>query len=64
MPSAAEPSSGLQLQAISQRDGRPIAVLNSRVVHEGDHFEGVTILRIGVDEVEIEVRGRRRTLRF
>ena len=63
-PAAAEPSSGLQLQAISQRDGRPIAVLNSRVVHEGDHFEGVTILRIGVDEVEIEVRGRRRTLRF
>jgi len=61
---AAEAGSGLQLQAISERDGKPIAVLNNRVVHEGDHFEGVTIVRIGVDQVEIEVQGRRRTLRF
>lgn len=61
---AAAAGAGLQLQAISERDGKPIAVLNNRVVHEGDHFEGVTIVRIGVDEVEIEVQGRRRTLRF
>jgi hypothetical protein len=61
---AAPPGAGLQLQAISVRDGRPIAVLNDRLVHEGDHFDGVTIVRIGADEVEIEVQGRRRTLRF
>ncbi|PYQ08375.1 MAG: hypothetical protein DMF82_01640 [Acidobacteria bacterium] len=61
---AAEAGAGLQLQAISERDGKPIAVLNNRVVHEGDHFDGVTIVRIGVDGVEIEVQGRRRTLRF
>jgi hypothetical protein len=60
----AEPGAGLQLQAISQREGKPVAVLNNRVVHEGDHFDGVTIVRIGADEVEIEVQGRRRTLRF
>jgi hypothetical protein len=60
----AEAGTALQLQAISKRDGKPIAVLNNRVVHEGDHFDGVTIVRIGVDEVEIEVQGRRRTLRF
>ena len=61
---AGEAGAGLQLQAISERDGKPIAVLNNRVVHEGDHFDGVTIVRIRVDEVEIEVQGRRRTLRF
>ena len=61
---AAEPAAGLLLQAISERDGKPIAVLNGRVVHEGDHFDSVTILRIGKDDVEIEVQGHRRTLRF
>jgi hypothetical protein len=61
---AAVPAAGLLLQAISERDGKPIAVLNGRVVHEGDHFDGVTILRIGKDDVEIEVQGHRRILRF
>jgi hypothetical protein len=61
---AGEPAAGLLLQAISERDGKPIAVLNSRVVHEGDHFDGVTVVRIGADEVEIEVQGHRRVLRF
>ena len=60
---AAAPA-GLLLQAISERDGKPIAVLNSRVVHEGDHFDGVTVVRIGADEVEIEEQGHRRVLRF
>jgi hypothetical protein len=61
---AGDPAAGLQLQAISEHEGQPVAVLSNRVVHEGDHFDGVTIVRIGVDEVEIEVRGTRRTLRF
>jgi hypothetical protein len=61
---AGAPAAGLVLQAISERDGKPIAVLNSRVVHEGDHFDGVTVLRIGADEVEIEEQGHRRVLRF
>jgi hypothetical protein len=60
----APPDAGLQLQAIGERDGRPVAVISSRVVREGDHYDGVTIVRIGADEVEIEVQGRRRTLRF
>ena len=63
-PAAREPGAGLLLQAISERDGKPIAVLNSRVVHEGDRFDGVTVVRIGADEVEIEVQGQRRVLRF
>ena len=61
---AAAPPAGLLLQAISERDGKPIAVLNGRVVHEGDHFDGVTVVRIGADDVEIEVQGHRRVLRF
>jgi hypothetical protein len=58
------PGAGLQLQAIGERDGKPVAVLSNRLVHEGDAFDGVTVVRIGADEVEIEVRGRRRVLRF
>jgi len=54
----------LQLQAISQRDGEPVAVINERLVREGDSFDGVRILKIGADQVEIEVRGLRRVLRF
>lgn len=60
----AQPEAGLQLQAIGERDGRPVAVISSRLVREGDHYDGVTIVRIGADEVEVEVQGRRRTLRF
>jgi hypothetical protein len=59
-----QPEAGLQLQAIGERDGRPVAVIGGRLVREGDHYDGVTIVRIGADEVEIEVQGQRRTLRF
>lgn len=52
------------LHAISRRDGQPVALLNDRVVREGDRFGDVRILRIGETEIEIEVRGDRRVLRF
>jgi hypothetical protein len=54
----------LHLNAISRRDGRPVALINDRLVFEGDGFDGVKVLRIGEAEVEVEVRGRRRVLRF
>ena len=54
----------LVLQAISQRDGRPIAIVSDHLVREGDGFDGVTIVRIGEGEVEVEWQGQRRTLRF
>ncbi len=54
----------LRLNAISQRDGRPVALINDRLVFEGDGFDGVKVLRIGETEVEVEVRGVRRVLRF
>jgi hypothetical protein len=58
------PAPLLLLNAISEQDGVPIAVVNERVVREGDSFDGVRILRIGAAEVEVEVAGARRTLRF
>jgi len=59
---AAEPE--LRLNAISSRDGQPVALLNDRLVREGDVVDGIRILRIGEDHVEVEVKGERRTLRF
>jgi hypothetical protein len=52
------------LTAISQQDGRPVAILNDRLVREGDMFDGVRIVRIGEAEVEIEVEGRRSVVSF
>jgi hypothetical protein len=60
-PGAAPP---YQLQAISAQNGHPVAILNDRLVREGDSFDGVKVLRIGADEVEIEVAGRRRVVKF
>jgi hypothetical protein len=54
----------LRLTAISERDGQPVALVNDRLVREGDSFDGVLIVRIGEAEVEVEVRGQRRVLRF
>lgn len=53
-----------RLSAISTRDGEPVALLNDRLVREGDAFGGVRILRIGTTEIEIEVDGERRTIGF
>ena len=65
LPTAAAPGADdLRLNAISQRDGRPVALINDRLVFEGDGFDGVKVLRIGEAEVEVEVRGQRRVLRF
>ena len=63
-PPATPNPDALRLTAISQRDGRPVALINDRLVFEGDSFEGVRVIRIGEAEVEVEVRGERRVLRF
>ena len=59
-----KPPDDLRLNAITQRDGRPVALVNDRPVFEGDSFDGIKILRIGDAEVEVEVHGQRRVLRF
>jgi hypothetical protein len=53
-----------RLTAISSRDGRPIALLNDRLVREGDSFDGITVVAIGETSIEIEVDGQRRTIGF
>jgi hypothetical protein len=60
----APPAPELRLNAISVRDGRPIALINDRLVREGDSFDGVRVLHIGESEVEVEIRGQRRVIRF
>jgi hypothetical protein len=57
-------TSALVLQAISTRDGQPVALINDRVLREGDSVDGVRIVRIGDAEVEIEKGGVRSVLRF
>lgn len=64
MPAQPPAAGTLRLNAISQRDGRPVALINDRLLFEGDSFEGVKVLRIGEAEVELEVHGKRRVLRF
>jgi hypothetical protein len=54
----------VQLQAITARDGRPLALVNDRLMGEGEEFEGIRIVAIRPDEVEVEVDGRRRVLKF
>jgi hypothetical protein len=61
---AATPDPGPRLQAISQRDGQPIAMINDHLVRVGDEIDGLRVIAIRVDEVDIEVRGQRTTLRF
>lgn len=61
---AGPPGPEYRLTAISSRDGRPIALLNDRLVREGDSFDGITIVRIGEADVEIEVDGKRKMIGF
>jgi len=63
-PSPQAPQPRFRLQAISVRDGKPVAVLNDRMVYEGDSFDGVSVVRIGETEVELEIDGRRVVVGF
>ncbi len=66
IPRAAPASTlaALVLQAITTQDGRPVALINDRVLREGDEWDGLRILRIGEAEVEVERNGVRSVLRF
>jgi hypothetical protein len=63
-PTPEPASTELRLHAISRQDDQPVAVLNDRLVREGDAFDGIRVIRIGETEVEVEVRGQRRILTF
>ena len=61
---AVDAPDGPRLQAISEQDGHPVAVIDEQVMREGDERDGMKVLRIGAAEVEIEHLGKRRILRF
>jgi hypothetical protein len=50
---AVEPTPGLVLQAISERDSKPIAVISDQLVREGDHIGAARVIRIGTETVEV-----------
>ena len=54
----------LVLQAISERDGQPVALISDHLLHEGDSLDGARLLHIGETEVELEQDSQRLTLRF
>lgn len=55
----------LVLQAISERDSRPIAIINDQLVNEGDKLGPVRVLRIGSDSVEVRLEnGKSEIVRF
>jgi hypothetical protein len=59
------PSVSLTLQAISERDSAPIAIINDQLVKEGDLIGRTRILRIGSDSVDVLLEsGKRETVRF
>lgn len=58
------PSQPFTLQAVSERDGRAVAIINDRLLREGDSIDGARIVKIASDQVELEIGGRRVVLRF
>lgn len=54
----------LVLQGTSVVDGRPVAVINYRRVFEGDVIDGVIVIDITDRAVELELDGKRFTLRL
>lgn len=63
-PPATLPQPRFVLQAISERDGQPVALINDRLMRQGDEWQGARVVRIGETEVELEVAGQPVTLRF
>ena len=52
------------LQAISERNGRRVALINDRLMQEGDEFGGMRVIAIRESEVELEIGGARSVLHF
>ena len=61
---SAPPADQLKATADLLNSGKRVAILNDRTVFEGDSFDGVTVVRIGDNEVELNVNGQRRIIEF
>lgn len=52
-------SRDVSLSAISYSEDNPVAIVNSKIVHEGDVVGEVTVVKIHKDKVDLERAGRR-----
>lgn len=52
------------LQAVTQQDGQPVAIVNGQLVRVGDLVEGARVVRIDADAVELDRDGRRIVIGF
>lgn len=63
LPGPARPA--FVLQAISERDSHPIAIINDQLVREGDKLGTTRVLKIGADSVEVLLEsGKKDFVRF
>lgn len=64
-PAPLKVAASFVLQAISERDSHPIAIINEQLVKEGDLIGPVRVLKIGPDFVEVALpAGRSQIIRF
>jgi hypothetical protein len=62
---ASVPRPALVLQAISERESHPVAIINDQLVKEGDKLGTVRVVRIGEDSVEVLLEnGKKDIVRF
>ena len=61
-PAAVEPT--YVLQAVTQQDGQPVAIVNGQLVRVGDTVEGAQVLRIDAQLIELQKDGRRIVVSF
>jgi hypothetical protein len=52
------------LQAVTEQNGQPVAIVNGQLVRVGDTVEGAQVLRIDAQAVELEKGGRRIVVSF
>ena len=64
-PPVTTPKTSLVLQAISERDSHPIAIINDQLVRVGERIGSAKVVHIGPDFVEVILdNGGRETVRF
>jgi MSHA biogenesis protein MshK len=61
-PAAEAPA--FALQAVTEQDGQPVAIVNGQLVRVGDRVDGARVVRIAPEGVELDHDGRRLVLSF
>lgn len=62
VPAPVEPT--FALQAVTEQDGQPVAIVNGQLVRVGDMIEGAQVVRIDAQMVELTKDGRRFVVSF